>query len=71
MLLKINFFHKGRLISCYMEHGLLFSKAGKNFVGLLIIPIFIRFSCRGGAGEEICAKTKQKKKALLHNHEVS
>lgn len=40
-----------------MESGLLFA-AGKIFVGLLITPIFIRFSCRGGAGEEIHIEKK-------------
>lgn len=65
---KETFFRKSGLISYYMESGLLFAKAGGVFVGLLITPIFIRFSCRGGAGEEICT---EKKMVLLHDHEVS
>lgn len=45
------------LIRCYREHYLLFSKAERNFVSLLlVVPILIRFCCRGGAVAEICAK---------------
>lgn len=45
------------LINYYLERCLLFSKAERNFVSLLLIaPILIRFCCRRGAVVEICAK---------------
>lgn len=46
-----------RQINYYTERCLLFSKAERNFVSLLLIaPMLIRFCCRGGTVVEICAK---------------